>query len=174
VLSWNLVCHGNNTAKIRLSHFKWSLFDALQVKFKHTKVGQQDDTKRKKRHLFSNVFEQFIDFPFLMGLYFLLHYDCLIRGQQLFPGGSKSEAKRISAILHKVLKERKEEVLNMGYNSINDIGVHSIQKGVLMQPFTDAQQTNYVPQTNCLWSNASRTQKLLHSRSKVVQRLSNI
>ena len=40
MLSWNLVCRGNNTAKIQLSHLKWSVFDALQVNFKHTKVDQ--------------------------------------------------------------------------------------------------------------------------------------
>jgi hypothetical protein len=68
VLSWNLVCRGNNTSKVRLSH--WSVFNALQVNFKHTKVDQPGDTKRKKRHLFSNVYEYYIDLPFLMGLYF--------------------------------------------------------------------------------------------------------
>jgi hypothetical protein len=46
-------------------------------------------------------------------------------------------------------------------------------EGVLMQPFTDAQQTHYVPQTNCLWSNESRTQKLLHSLGKATRRLAN-
>ncbi len=46
-------------------------------------------------------------------------------------------------------------------------------EGVLMQPFTDAQQTHYVPQTNCSWSNESRTQKLLHSLGKATRRLAN-
>jgi hypothetical protein len=46
-------------------------------------------------------------------------------------------------------------------------------EGVFMQPFTDAQQTNCVPQTNCLWSNESRTQKLLHSLGKATRRLAN-
>jgi hypothetical protein len=46
-------------------------------------------------------------------------------------------------------------------------------EGVLMQPFTDAQQTNCVPQTNCLWSNESRTQKLLHSLGKATRQLTN-
>jgi hypothetical protein len=46
-------------------------------------------------------------------------------------------------------------------------------EGVLMQPFTDAQQTHYVPQTNCSWSNESRTQKLLHSLGRATRRLTN-
>jgi hypothetical protein len=52
VLTWNLSCRGNNTSKIQLSHLKWTVFDALQVNFKHTKVDQRGDTKCKKRHLF--------------------------------------------------------------------------------------------------------------------------
>jgi hypothetical protein len=38
-------------------------------------------------------------------------------------------ALRISSILQKVLKEHKQVVLIMGYNSINDIGLHSIWQG---------------------------------------------
>jgi hypothetical protein len=90
-LSWNLVCRGNSTAKIRLSHLKWSVFDAMQVNFKHTKMDQQGDSKQKKRHLFSNVFEYYIDLPCLLGLYFgCCFIFCQARGQWLFPGGSKS------------------------------------------------------------------------------------
>jgi hypothetical protein len=69
VLTWNLVCQGNNTAQIWLSHLKWNVFDALMVNFKHTKTGQQGDQKQKKRHIFSNTLEYYIDLPFLMGLY---------------------------------------------------------------------------------------------------------
>jgi hypothetical protein len=76
------------------------------------------------------VFEYYINLPFLLGLYFAC---CSTfgqtRGRQLFPGGSKSQAKRVSSILQKVLKEHEQEVLNIGYDSIHDIGVHSIQKG---------------------------------------------
>ena len=130
VLTWNLVCRGNNTAKIRLSHVKWSVFDALTVNFKHTKTDQQGDAKRKKRHLFSNVLEYYIDLPFIMGLYLSSCFSFgQTRGRRLFPGGSSSQAKRISKILSQVLKEHEQEVLNMGYDSISDIGVHSIRKG---------------------------------------------
>jgi hypothetical protein len=44
---------------------------------------------------------------------------------------------------------------------------------LLMQPFTDAQQRNCVPQMNCLWSNEFRTQKLLHSLGKATRQLAN-
>jgi hypothetical protein len=35
----------------------------------------------------------------------------------------------MSNLLSKVLREHEEEVLNMGYDSVNDIGIHSIWKG---------------------------------------------
>jgi hypothetical protein len=36
----------------------------------------------------------------------------------------------VSAILKKVLKENEQEVLLMGYDSVTNIGLHSIRKGV--------------------------------------------
>jgi hypothetical protein len=79
------------------------------------------------------VFEHYIDLPFLLGLYFACCFTFVqTRGQQLFPKGTgnKSQAKRVSSILQKVLKVHKPEVLAMGYDTVNDIGVHSIQKRV--------------------------------------------
>jgi hypothetical protein len=44
-------------------------------------------------------------------------------------GGSKSQARRrISNILTQVLKEHEQEFLNLGYDSISDIGIHLIRK----------------------------------------------
>ena len=68
-LTWNLVCRGNNTAKIRFSHLTWTTFDAMKVNFKHTKTQQHGEAKRQKRAVFSNPFEYYIDIPFLFGLY---------------------------------------------------------------------------------------------------------
>jgi hypothetical protein len=52
------------------------------------------------------------------------------RCRKLFPGSSQSQSDRASAILKKVLKEKKQEVLSMGYDSITNIGLNSIWKGV--------------------------------------------
>jgi hypothetical protein len=76
------------------------------------------------------VFEYYIDLPFLLGLYLGCCFTFgQTRGRRLFPGGSKSQSKRISEILKKVLAEHEDEVKGMGYDSVNDIGVHSIRKG---------------------------------------------
>ena len=41
ILSWNLACHANNTAKIHLKDIEWaSTFDAYEIFFAHTKTDQ--------------------------------------------------------------------------------------------------------------------------------------
>ena len=41
ILSWNLACRANNTAKIRLKDVEWaSTFDAYEIFFAHTKTDQ--------------------------------------------------------------------------------------------------------------------------------------
>jgi hypothetical protein len=125
-----LVCRGNNTAKIRFSHLTWTTFDAMKVNFKHTKTQQHGEAKRQKRAVFSNPFEYYIDIPFLFGLYLACCFsNGQSRGRKLFPGSSKSQSARASAILKMVLKEHEQEVLSMGYDSIDDIGIHSVRKG---------------------------------------------
>ena len=52
------------------------------------------------------------------------------RGRKLFSGSSQSQPDGASAILKKVLKENEQEILAMGYDSVNNIGLHSIWKGV--------------------------------------------
>jgi hypothetical protein len=130
VMTWNLVCRGNNTAKVRFSHMSWNIFDAMGVNFRHTKTQQMGEAKRQKRNLYSNPFEECIDFTFLLGLYLATNFSSSqARGKKLFPGSSKSQSARVSALLRKVLKEHEAEVISMGYDSVNDIGLHSIRKG---------------------------------------------
>ena len=88
-------------------------------------------TEYGKEKYDSNPYEHYIDIPFLLGLY--LSCGCSFtqaQGRKLFPGSSQSQLDHVSAILKKVLKENKQEALSMGYDSVNDIGLHSIQKGV--------------------------------------------
>jgi hypothetical protein len=102
----------------------------MKVNFKHTKTQQHGEGKRQKRAIFSNPFEYYIDIPFLLGLYLSCCFsDKQSRGRKLFPGSVKSQSERASAILKRVLKEHEEEVFSMGYDSIDDIGIHSCRKG---------------------------------------------
>ena len=130
-LTWNLACRGNNTGKIRFSHMSWTAFDCMHINFRHTKTEHHGQAKRRKRAVYSNSFEHYIDVPFLLGLYLATSFgEEQRRGMKLFPGSSNSQKQRAGDLLRRCLKEHEGEVLGMGYDSITDIGLHLIRKGV--------------------------------------------
>ena len=130
-LTWNLACRGNNTGRIRLSHMSWTTFDCLHINFKHTKTEHHGQAKRRKRAIYSNAMEYYIDVPFLLGMYLATHFnEQQTRGLKLFPGTANSQKQRAGDLLRQVLEEHKDEVLSMGYDCIKDLGLHSIRKGV--------------------------------------------
>ena len=129
--TWQLACRSNNTARIRYGHMSWTFFDAMHVRFRHTKTQQHGEARRQKRACYSNPFEWYIDLPLLMGLYFATNFNTSQRrGMKLFPGGAKNQSSRVSHLFKKLLLEHKDQVLAMGYDSINELGLHSIRKGV--------------------------------------------
>ena len=130
-LTWHLACRSNNTGKIKTSHMQWTYFDALHIWFRHTKTQKHGEARRHKRACYSNPYRPEIDLPFLLGLYLATAFNTKQkRGSRLFPGGHKSQSARMGNLLKKVLHEHKAEVLAMGYDSIDEIGVHSVRKGV--------------------------------------------
>jgi hypothetical protein len=79
---------------------------------------------------FSTPFKACVDFNFLLGLHLAPNFSFLqARGRKLFPGSSKSQSAWVSALLRKALKELEDKVNTMGYDSVNDVGLNSIQKG---------------------------------------------
>ena len=131
VFTWNLACRSNNTARIRYGHMSWTFFDAMHVRFRHTKTQQHGEARRQKRACYSNPFEWYIDLPLLMGLYFATNFNTSQRrGMKLFPGRAKNQSARVSQLFKKLLMEHEGEVLAMGYDSIHELGLHSIRKGV--------------------------------------------
>jgi hypothetical protein len=130
IWTWNLVCRGYNTARVRLSHITCSSEDFIGAFFRHTKSDQTGDQKRQQRNLYSNPHEPFIDLFFVSALYLACCFqNKQSRGRKLFPGPAQAQAKRASVLLQKLLKENEADVLAMGYDSIKDIGLHSIRKG---------------------------------------------
>ena len=129
--SWNLVCRGHNTARIRFSHLSWAdKFDCCGVFFKHMKNDQKGEKKQQQRHIFSNPFKPHIDICFVTGLYLATSFQTdQSRGRKLFPGKAKSQAKRASDLLERVLREYEREIKLMGYDGSSDIGLHSLRKG---------------------------------------------
>lgn len=129
--TWHLACRSNNTARIRYGHMSWTFFDALHVRFRHTKTQQHGEARRQKRACYSNPFEWYIDLPLLMGLYFATNFNTgQRRGLKLFPGAAKTQSAHMSSLFKKLLREHKDEVLAMGYDSIDELGLHSLRKGV--------------------------------------------
>ena len=131
VLTWNLACRSNNTARIRYSHMSWHYFDAMHVRFCHTKTQQHGEARRERRACYPNPFEWYIDLPLLMGLYLATSFSTSqSQGLKLFPGGAKKQSPRVMNHFKKLLREYEDEVLAMGYDSIAELGLHSIWKGV--------------------------------------------
>jgi hypothetical protein len=131
VFTWHLACRSNNTGKLKTSHLQWTYFDALHVRFRHTKTQKHGEAKRHKRACYSNPFKAEIDLPFVLGLYLATAFNTQQkRGMRLFPGGHKSQSARMGNLLKKVLQQHAAEVIAMGYDSIEEIGLHSIRKGV--------------------------------------------
>jgi hypothetical protein len=131
VFTWHLACRSNNTGKIKTSHMQWTYFDALHVRFRHTKTQKHGEARRHKRACYSNPFRAVIDLPFVLGLYLATAFNTQQkRGMRLFPGGHKSQSARMGNLLKKALQEHEAEVLAMGYDSIDEIGLHSVRKGV--------------------------------------------
>jgi hypothetical protein len=52
VHTWNLACRRHHTARIRLSHMSWNMFDSTQMNFKHTKTDKLGGGKREKRSIY--------------------------------------------------------------------------------------------------------------------------
>lgn len=130
-LTWHLACRSNNTAKIRYSHMSWLVFDAMHIRFRQTKSQQHGQARRYKRACYSNPFEWYIDLPLLLGLYFATNFNTIqSRGLRLFPGGSKSQSARVTDHFKRLLREHKDEIIAMGYDNIDELGLHSIRKGV--------------------------------------------
>ena len=66
-----------------------------------------------------------------MGLYLTTNFNTSQRqGLKLFPGGAKNQSSCVSSLFKKLLKEHENEVLALGYDSLHELGLHSIQKGV--------------------------------------------
>jgi hypothetical protein len=80
VLTWNLACPSNNTARIRYSHMSWHYFDAMHIRFHHTKAQHHGEARQEKRTCYSNPFEWYIDLPLLIGLYLATNFNTSQRG----------------------------------------------------------------------------------------------
>ena len=61
ILSWNLACHENITAKICLKDIEWaSTFDAYEIFFAHTKMDQTGEEAKYSQQVYANPTEPLV------------------------------------------------------------------------------------------------------------------
>ena len=130
ILSWNLACHVNNTAKIRLKDIEWaSTFDAYEIFFAHTKTDQTGKEAKYSQHVYANSTEPLVCPVLTLAFYF----SCCLNlrpaaNEFIFP--SNDQYQQYSKQLCRVLHEHVDEVRLLGFE-VTDIGTHSIWKGAI-------------------------------------------
>ena len=71
ILSWNLACCANNTAKIHLRDIEWaSTFDAYGIFFAHTKTDQTGEEAKYSQHVYANPTEPLVCPVLTLAFYF--------------------------------------------------------------------------------------------------------
>ena len=130
ILSWNLACRANNTAKIRLKDVEWaSTFDAYEIFFAHTKTDQTGEEAKYSRHVYANPMEPLVCPVLTLAFYFSCCLNVRPTADEfLFPGNDQYQ--RYSKQLYRVLHEHVDEVRLLGFE-VADIGTHSIRKGAI-------------------------------------------
>ena len=91
ILSWNLACHANNTAKIRLKDGEWaSTFDAYEIFFAHTKTDQTGEEAKYSRHVYANPTEPIVCPVLTLAFYFSCCLNVRPTADEfLFPGNDQ-------------------------------------------------------------------------------------
>ena len=129
VLTWNLMCRGENTQKLCYSHMAW-LEDAVGVVLPHTKGDQVGDraSTQDPRHIYANPFKPEICPILALGLYFLCHTEREDASDALFPGGQ--QAARFGTLLRAELR-KSSVVAQLAVHGVKpgDLGTHSLRKG---------------------------------------------
>ena len=130
ILSWNLACHVNNTAKIHLKDVEWaSTFDAYEIFFAHTKTDQTGEEAKYSRHVYANPMEPLVCPVLTLAFYFSCCLNMRPTADEfIFPGNDQYQ--RYSKQLYHVLHEHVDEVRLLGFE-VTDISVHSIRKGAI-------------------------------------------
>ena len=126
VLTWNLMCRANNTARICFSHLGWN-WDSLYILFAQQKGDQMGMTEKFARNCYANP-DSYITCPlFALSVYLATMFnDPAEINDRLFPG--RSQYQRFALRLSSMLNAHRDEVIAMGFDP-EKIGTHSVRKG---------------------------------------------
>jgi hypothetical protein len=130
VLSWNLACRCNNTARIKFSDIRWSqAFDAFSILFSQSKTDQLGEEAKYPRHLYANPVSPLVCPVLAVAMYLTSCFDNNeTPANLLFPG--ESQDARFANLLQRTIDEKWEQISQMGYKR-GEIGTHSIRKGAV-------------------------------------------
>lgn len=132
IISWNLACRCNNTARIKFSQISWNTyFDAYSIMFATTKTDQLGDAAKYPRHIYANPFQPAICPVLALAIYLTTSFGGIAQIPNngfLFPG--EAQDNRFANILRRTINDNWEIVAGMGYQ-VGDIGTHSIRKGAV-------------------------------------------
>ena len=132
VLTWNLGCRANNTAKVRLCDIHCSSRDCYSIAFSHTKNDQGGDQAKHRRQMFANPWDPVVCPFFAMALYFSTTYtDSIYEEGLLFPGTDGERHKAFNDAFNKKIFEKRDEIFTQFGMSHKDLGSHSIRKGTI-------------------------------------------
>jgi hypothetical protein len=126
VLTWNLMCRGNNTTRICWNQIFWITSDSLEIHFAHHKGDQLGDKRKYPCHIYSNPLDPLVCPIFALSLYLLTFNARPFPEGRVFPGNR--QYKRFGDLLRIVLRDNADAVCRCGHEP-KDIGVHSIRKG---------------------------------------------
>jgi hypothetical protein len=129
VLSWNLACRCNNTARITFADIRWShSFDSFSISFSQSKTDQLGEEAKYPRHIYSNPVTPLVCPVLAVALYLTTCFGNNDVPEMFFPG--RSQDARFTAILQRTINEKWEDISQMGYRR-GEIGTHSIRKGAV-------------------------------------------
>ena len=125
VLSWNLMCRGDNTAKIVVANIGWRE-DALTVTFYQSKSRQDGDRPVDPKHVYANPMMPEVCPVLALAMYLATHEN---EDGKLFSG--ESQLSRYSQALNAVKYHYSvvRKLAEFGQRP-EDIGCHSTRKGV--------------------------------------------
>lgn len=130
VLTWNLACRCNNTARIKFSDISWSQsFDAFSIHFSQSKTDQLGEEAKYPRHLYANPVAPLVCPVLAVAMYLTSCFDNNDIPANLFFPGATQDA-RFAHLVQRAVDEKWEHISQMGYRR-GEIGTHSIRKGAV-------------------------------------------
>ena len=129
VLEWNLMKRAENCVHANISHFRFHE-DSLIFEFAKSKSLQDGESHVGPWHVYANPHQPHICPVLALARYLFMYPFTFAGGKNLFEGDDQYN--RYSKIFGDVLRANSDEFSTIHGCSINELGTHSVRKGVAM------------------------------------------